>query len=63
MTTRPDRSKVLEGAARQAIALLDVAIAGTVFTKPQAGRIVVNVERAQVVLDALRSALTDGQEQ
>jgi hypothetical protein len=48
----------LRGAAIEAIALLDVAIAGTVFTKPDAGRVVVNVAKARAVLDALRAAIT-----
>lgn len=47
----------LKAAAIEAIALLDVAISGTVFTKPNAGRVVVNVARAQKVLDDLREAL------
>lgn len=48
----------LRQAAIDAIALLDVAIAGTVFTKPDAGRVIVNVARAQKVLDALKAAVS-----
>lgn len=47
----------LKRASIDAIALLDVAIAGTAFTKPDSGRVVVNVAKAQKVLDALKAAL------
>ncbi|MCX7585062.1 hypothetical protein [Phenylobacterium sp. 58.2.17] len=48
--------EAVKSAIVQTIALLDVAIAGTVFTKPDAGRVVVNVAKAQSALDGLRGA-------
>lgn len=47
----------LRNAAIEAIALLDVAIMGSVFTKPDRGRVPVNIAKAQAVLDGLRQAL------
>lgn len=59
----PVETTAMDSASRaaiiQAIALLDVAIAGTVFTKPDAGRVIVNVAKAQAVLDGLRAAIAE----
>jgi hypothetical protein len=48
-------------ASIEAIALLDMALMGTLFTKPRTGQIIINRERAEKVLADLRAARQGGE--
>lgn len=47
----------LRKASIEAIALLDVAIGGSTFTRPRTGQIIVHRDRAEKCLELLRQAI------